>query len=533
MKKAFVYNVAAYIRLSSEDGDKTESDSVSNQRTLLLDYLVGKEDLVFYDTYIDDGYTGTNFRRPAFQKMLRDMDAGLVNCVLVKDMSRFGRDYIETGRYIEREFPERNIRFISILDRYDNLTDQYSILMPIKNIFNEQYAKDISDKIHASIKAKQRAGEFIGAFPSYGYQKSPEDKSKLIIDEYAADVVRQIYRMYLDGISKQGIASRLNSEGIVCPSEYKRLKGSNYKNSNKLETTTYWVISSVNKILKNEMYIGNMVQGTRTQQMRKRQHHVDKDEWIVVRGTHEAIIDMEDWNKVQDLLKRRTRAMNLDGNVSIFAGFLKCGDCGRAMVKKTGTPGHGAGITNYYCGTYVRGGRVFCSKHAIPHAVLEKIILEDLNTIIRNLSDLKSLIKKNKLTMPAQTKSTEEQLSTLHSQLSKVQKRKKSIYEDYLENLISKEEYITYRQDYMKQEELLLKQISALSELQEAPREEDIFSLPWIKHLLELNAIESLTRDIIAEMIQEIKIYENHKIKIIYKFSDEMKELFSTTIPCE
>lgn len=349
-----LFQTAVYIRLSKEDGDKEESDSVGNQRRLLTEYVAKKEDLILYDTYIDDGFSGTNFRRPSFQRMIEDIESGKVNCVIVKDLSRFGRDYIETGRYLERVFPDLGVRFISISDGIDSLKQVYDMLLPIKNIFNEQYARDISKKVQTAVKTKQKAGEFIGSFTSYGYKKSPTDKNKLIIDEYAANVVRRIFSMYIQGYGKQRIAMILNSEGILCPSEYKKINGLNYNNPKRLKSTTYWSYTTINSILNKEIYIGNMVQGTRYQRMRGKQKKVPKNQWIIVKNTHEPIIDMETWNKVQLLLKRRTRKLDLETNKNIFAGFLKCGDCGRSMTKMIYKNKDGTRVFDFYCGTYRR-----------------------------------------------------------------------------------------------------------------------------------------------------------------------------------
>ena len=307
MKKNNPFSVAAYIRLSREDGDKAESDSIGNQRKLIHDYLRDKEDFILFDTYVDDGYTGTNFKRPAFQRMLEDIESGEVNCVIVKDLSRFGRDYIDTGKFLERYFPDNDVRFIAITDNIDSMKQAYDMLLPIKNIFNEQYARDISKKVHSAMQAKQKAGEFIGAFASYGYRKSPVDKNKLVVDEYAAGIVRRIFQLYVSGYGKIRIAGILNDEGIVCPSEYKKLNGENYRNSNRLNQTSYWTYSTINKILQNEMYCGNMVQHRTCQQMHRKTRLQDKEDWIVIQGTHEAIIDGETWNTAQKLLKRLTR----------------------------------------------------------------------------------------------------------------------------------------------------------------------------------------------------------------------------------
>lgn len=530
MKKQTLFNVAIYIRLSKEDGDKAESDSVVNQRKLIDDYLRGKEDFVVYDTFVDDGFSGTNFNRPAFKRMIASIEEGVVNCVIVKDLSRFGRDYIDTGKYLERYFPENDVRFISITDNIDSWKQSYDLLMPIKNIFNEQYARDISKKIHASIETKQKTGEFIGAFAAYGYKKSLTNKNKLVIDEYAAGVVRKIFSLYVAGCGKVRIAALLNEEGIVCPSVYKRLNGANYQNSNRLDSTSYWTYSTVNRILQNELYIGNMVQGRKTQQMRGHQRLRDKEDWIVVKGTHEAIIDMKTWEKTQSLLSRRTRKLDMTTNMSIYAGFLKCGDCGRSMVKHIDGVKHGNGTIHYYCGTYVRTGRKFCTPHPMLKTTLDKIILDDIKVIIRSITDLRELVNKNKEISASIEQNVKDGVQQIEVELQRIQKLKKSVYEDYKDGLISKDEYITYRQDYINKEELLKKQLCAFEERTQSDTNTDVFENPWVKRLLELQDIEALDRDIIVELIHDITVYSDNRIKVTYNFSDELQPLFATTI---
>lgn len=517
-----IFNVAAYIRLSREDGDKEESDSVGNQRKLLKEYIAEKEDFRLYDIYIDEGFSGTNFNRPGFLRMLADIEEGKVNCVVVKDLSRFGRDYIDTGRYLERYFPKQEVRFISITDGIDSMKQAYDMLLPIKNIFNEQYARDISRKIQTAVKTKQKAGEFIGAFASYGYKKSPLNKNKLIVDEYAADVVRRIFFLYIQGYGKQRIAKILNEEGILCPAEYKRAMGLNYNNPNKLDSTTYWSYSTINSILHREMYAGNMVQGTKHQNMRSKQKKMDKDKWIVVENTHEPVIDRETWDKVQSLLQKRTRELDLETNRSSFAGFVKCGDCGRTMVKNTRHHADGSLTYSLYCGTYKRQGKEFCTPHKLPVAVLEEIVLGDLNGIIQSVNDLKEFVKAHHFTDSEVKQTDDSESGKIMSELERVKKLKQSIYEDYKDGLISKEEFLLYRRDYQKKEELYLKQAEALAEKKKDDITEDIFEMPWLKRLLEIKYIEKLDREIVAEMISEIKVYENHRLKIVYNFSNEL-----------
>lgn len=528
-----LFNVAVYIRLSREDGDKEESDSVGNQRKLLTEYVHKKDELILYDVYIDDGYTGTNFNRPDFQRMIADIEAGKVNCVIVKDLSRFGRDYIDTGRYLERYFPELGVRFISITDGIDSMKQAYDMLLPIKNIFNEQYARDISKKVQTAVKTKQKAGEFIGAFTSYGYKKSPVDKNKLVIDEYAANVVRRIFSLYIQGYGKQRIAKLLNAEGILCPAEYKRAIGLNYNNPNKLDSTTYWSYSTINSILHREMYVGNMVQGTKHQRMRSKQKKMDKDKWIIVENTHEPIIDKETWEKAQSLLHKRTRELDLETNKNIFAGFVKCGDCGRAMAKNMWRHADGSPTYTLYCGTYKRHGKEFCTPHTLPMAVLEEIVLGDLKAIIQSVDNLKELVKEQHFTASKARRIADTELSKIKAELERVKKLKQSVYEDYKDELISKEEFLSYRTDYQKKEELYSKQIEALEEKKKDNVTEDVFETPWLKRLLELKDIEKLDREIVVDMIHEIKVYENRKLKIVYNFSNELEHLFSSVYSAE
>lgn len=529
MDKIIIFYVALYIRLSREDGDKEESDSVSNQRKLLIEYIENKQEFVLKDVYVDDGYSGTNFERPEFKRMIQDIEKGEINCVIVKDLSRFGRDYIDTGRYLERFFPEMGIRFISLSDGIDSMKKAYDMMLPIKNIFNEQYARDISQKIQATLKTKQRSGEFIGSFASYGYKKSTVDKNKLVIDEYPASIVKRIFEMYISGVGKQKIARILTKEGILCPSAYKELNGDKYKNSN-YKNSTYWTYSTVNSILHKEIYIGNMVQGTKHQTMRSPQVRVDRKDWIVVEQTHEPIIDMDTWNKAQHLLKCRTRELDLTTRQSIFAGMIRCGDCNAAMAKVSWSKADGTKVYSFYCGTYKRYGNQYCTPHTMPLAVLESIVLADLKKIIQSIDDLETLAKAKKAGHKQPDKDTRQsQIMQIQGELDKVRKWKQSVYEDWKEDLITKEEYISYRQDYIKKEELLLKQIELL-EASGKESQKDLFESEWVKRLLQLKDIEELDRSTVIEMIDSIYVYENRKIKIVYNFTDELKDLFETNM---
>lgn len=528
-KGRLTFKAALYLRLSREDGDKEESDSIGNQRKLLKSFLAAQEDMVQEDIYIDDGYTGTDFNRPNFRRMIEDIEDGLVNCVIVKDLSRFGRDYLETGRYIQRYFPEKKVRFIAVNDHIDSKESAYDLMLPIKNLFNEQYARDISAKVQSSFKAKQRSGEFIGAFPSYGYQRSVHNKHKLIIDPYAANIVRRVFDLYVQGYGKVKIAHILNEEEVLCPTAYKRANGENYKNCNKLPSTSYWTYSTIHHMLKNEMYLGNMVQGKTRRDMHCRAEYVEEEDWIIVKNTHPAIIDEETWDKVQSLLKRNTRNLDFEHHISIFAGFLKCGDCGRAMSKKSYMDTKGRLHYTFRCGTYSHSGSKHCSSHMIHEEVIKQIVLADLNKIIQSVKDLEKLVEGQSKTVPTALEVSQMEIEKLSGELEKIKRRKREVYEDFKDNLISKEEYISYREDYLIKEKNLEKKIRISKEEAEAYEEEDIFQNIWIRKLLDTHSIIELTRDIVVEMIDCIQVYEDHKIKIVYNFSDELESLFELT----
>ena len=505
------WNTAGYLRLSREDGDRAESDSIANQRKLLEQYLSAHPELNLIGFYQDDGYTGTNFDRPAFRRMEADIEAGKINCVLVKDLSRFGRDYIEMGRYLERVFPAQGVRFIAVNDHVDSQQGRYDMLLPMKNIFNTQYARDISDKVRSAIHTKQQRGEFVGAFPSYGYQKDPANRNHLVIDPAAAQVVRRIFDLFEQGWGKIKIAKQLNAEGIPSPSEYKRILGERYHNGRKIDQTTYWTYATVHRILQNQMYAGNMEQGRNYRPtMHGKAVQLDRSEWAVVPGTHEAIIGAEQWERVQALLHKRTRQLSFEQNQSPFAGFLRCGDCGRAMVKTKR-----AGGIYYSCGSYKRYGPTVCTKHSISHAVLEGIVLYDLNQIISSVQNLQTLAEEAK--QPSSRGRSGER-ERLEGGLERLYRLKKSAYEDYRDGLIRREDFMRYQSDYERQERELSAQLQQLENVQE----EDLLLHPWVQSLLQHGKLTSLDRVTVAETVRQILVFEDGRIEITYTFSNEL-----------
>lgn len=510
-----VWMAGLYARLSREDGDKIESDSINTQLNMLYQYTDSCPEITVYDTYTDDGYTGTDFNRPDFQRLIQDIEAGKVNCVIVKDLSRFGRNYKYSGYYLEEYFEDKGVRFIAIGDGVDSIrTTGCDMIIPMKNVFNEQYARDISRKVQAAFKTKQKAGDFVGAFACYGYKKSPADRHKLVVDEYAAGIVRRIFRMFKEGAGQMRIARTLNEEGVLCPSEYKKAMGLNYRNCNKLNSTNYWTYSTIHNILKQEMYIGNIVQGKTRRRMKGKPKALPRELWVIKENQHQAIIDRETWETVQKLLTIQHVDLKLDENVSIFAGFLKCADCGRALAKRKDR-----NVVVYKCAGYTRYGLRVCSAHKIHDTVLREIILHDINAAIQKVSDLDRLFKAA-AKRPEQTAGYYQgEIASCNSEIHRVRKLKKGLYEDYKDEVISKEDYIRYQEEYSAREAVLAARLDALNDRKEAPGKE-FESNPWVQKLLQTGCIEELDRETIVTLISHIRVFENQKIEIAYRFSE-------------
>lgn len=518
------YLVAAYSRISREDGDKAESESLGNQRELIKSYVKKQKDMKIVDYYNDDNFTGTNFNRPDFQRMYRDIESGKINCVIVKDLSRFGRDYIDVGNYIQRVFPKFGVRFIAINDNVDSAVRSYDMITPIKNIFNEQYARDISNKIISTFRNKQELGQFMGAFACYGYKKDPNNKYKLIIDEYPASIVRKIFKLFCEGNGKIRIAKILNDDNVLCPSEYKKSVGESYVNCNRYEKTSYWTFSTIDRILKKEMYIGNMVQHTANcSKFDYSPTKVDKNDWIVVPNTHEPIIDKETWELTQSLLNRRTRQLDFQENVSKYAGFLVCDDCGRTMSKTV----WGNNNIRYVCGTYKRYSSTLCTSHAIKEPVLDAIILEDINNILSKIDNIATIVEEEKNKVKESKSSNgniENDISNIEAQLNKIRHLKKSTYEDYKEGLLTREEFIEYKADYDKQESNIINLVDKMKEAN-VSEEEILIESEFVKSLKNTSKITEVNRVVLESFYDKIFIGEDKKIKFKYKFQETISAI--------
>ena len=531
-----IWSVALYIRLSQEDADngtdKQESNSVTSQKTLLNEFIEEHDDLIVYDTYIDDGFTGTDFNRPSFQRLLEDMKSGNINCVIVKDLSRLGRNYIEVGNYIEQVFPLFNIRFIAINDSVDSFKNPAStntILVPFKNLINDEYCRDTSIKIRTSLNGKKKKGEFIGAFPSYGYIKDPKDKHKLIIDEVAADIVKKIFNWNVnEGLGKIAICHRLNDLGVLNPTGHKKIElEQNYNNYGIQDNTYTWTPSTVRNILNNEVYIGNTVQGKRRTKSYKvhKVEAVPKEEWVRVEHTHEPIIDKETFEKAYELSRRDTKVSQKTKELSVWAGFLKCADCKRAMNKKSSTNKSGSKYEYYICSTYRKKSNNLCTKHSIKVENLEKAVLKAINLHIDLLIDTEEIVKQINESTYQNTKNEniENMIIAKQNEISKISNFKMTIYEDWKNKDITREEYLEYKQKYENDIERLKENIKRLENERQKYENQNQSHNAWLEKFKNQKGIAELSRDIMMELIDCIYVHENGNITIKFKFEDEFK----------
>lgn len=529
-----VYDADVYLRLSKEDGDKEESDSITNQREFILEYLKYREDIRIHAVRVDDGYSGVNFERPAFQQMLDDIKTGKVNCVVTKDLSRFGRNHIEVGKYIEKIFPYLGVRFIAINDNYDSLTNDEqtnNIIIPFKNLINDAYCRDISIKIRSNLEVKRKRGDFVGPFAPYGYQKSEEDKNKLEIDEEAAEVVRSVFRMYLQGNNAYKIAEKLNKKNILTPMDYKKENGSAFYTGFKKNIKSRWTHMHVLRILGNPVYTGTLVQGKETTPNYKVKKKVKRDQskWSQVENAHEAIISLVDFQNAQEQLQMDTRTGTAKEKVYYLSGIVKCGDCGANMVRKT-VPSGKRKFVYYVCGSH-KGNKHICSSHSINAEALEENVLKLLNYQIRNVTDLAEILEKldDAQVRQGEMDKKNKQAAKKRKEIQKYNHMRLELYEDYKDGLITKEEYLELKEVYEKRTQ-------AAGQILEAMEVEMAFlddgernTCDWINEFRKYGYLECLSREVVVSLIEQILVYEKKegerypRIEIHFKYADEIQ----------
>lgn len=552
-----MWSVAIYVRLSDEDRDKRDKEdlsrSIENQIEYIRSYIemhgAGKENeygLKEYEVYSDDDRTGMNFKREGFQRMMRAVEENEVDCIVVKNLSRLGRHDMDMQKYLEQEFEQygREVRVIAIGDNYDSLYQELNIADRFHLLINREYSEQQHRNISIGMHTMQKKGLFVGAFAPYGYVKDPEDKHRLMIDPTAAEVVRRIYEEYISGISPKEIAYGLTRDGIVNPSAYKKLHGSNFRCGSKIsEEEVHWRGDSVKKILMDEVYTGTIVQHKQVHRklIDERPTRLPKEEWIRCENMHAPIVSGERWNIAQSMMKTVKHDTTKADEVTIFKGILKCGDCGHAMRKKWDKyiqvrSSDTARYLYYNCATYrdysqkVRAmgeNTPKCTSHYISDKAIRNVVMDDINKIISQVENLNEMVKKYQELPSNRSNSIRQEIEKKERMIERLRGRLKSAREMLYDGIITKEDFesdsTNIRADMGRVEkeiELLQKSVSSVSA---------VVSNPWIQQLLQNGKITELDRGTVVEFIDKIYVYEDKHIEIVYKFSDEFDHLFART----
>ncbi|MCL2189133.1 MAG: recombinase family protein [Defluviitaleaceae bacterium] len=520
------WDAFGYARVSKDDRDKSESNSIKNQRDMILDFAERYPDVNIINIVADDGATGANFDRNAFKDMINHIESGAVNCVVVKDFSRLGRDHIETGKYIERYFAAKKVRFISINDGYDSLhadmsDSNNSLIVPFKNIINEAFLEDISIKTKSQLAIKRKNGEFVCNYATFGYVKSPD--KKLIIDEYAAEVVKTIFEHKLMGYNELQIANMLNAKGIHSPAEYKKVSGEAYSTPFAVNEKSLWAANTVKRILTNRVYIGHLEQGKRTKASYrvKKYFYTPRETWSIHENNHEPIINKYDFELVQELLAKDTRISVNGGQLHLFSGIIICGYCNQPMTAKTIRKNSGRAYLYYVCTTHKRYKN--CRSISINSENVEKYTLLTIRkqvegfispydlTANMGLDELKSL-KKSTLT------------GMIEKSLLSIQ-----AYNDYLvksyahrvDGVISQREYDLFRSDFRKKIDDAEAHIVHLQG-EIARLEDNVRNHELIERFKSYGNITELNRRIVVGFVHSIIVYGSKDMEIRFRYENEL-----------
>lgn len=531
MKKQQHYKAALYCRLSVDDGNFGGSVSIETQKILLEQYCKDHK-ITDYKFYCDDGCSGTNFDRPSFKKMLSDIDEGKINLVIVKDLSRFGRNYVEAGMYVQR-FTDSNIRFIAADDNYDSLVNSDDLLFPIKNVVNEMYARDVSKKTKAAKKAKARDGQFIGSKAPFGYKIDPNDRHHLIVDEPAAQVVKRIFRLASEGVGYNKMAKIFREEKVLTPIAYFNLNNPDYFKSDYWRKKFDWHVTSIRAILNNEVYLGKLVYGKQRNKSMKSKEKVrnPKEDWIVVENCHEPIITQELWDTVHKILNAKHRPAKA-GEVQMFAGLLYCSDCGHCLTysqkqRKDGSY-HGA----YSCWMYKTHGKEYCASHYITFDTIYELVLIDIQRNLfqyrKNTDKFKSILSRK---YQSDSQKQAEQITLEYEQKQKrceeLDKIISRLYEDNVLGRIGDERYESMSQSYELEQVEIKKALPILkSKIDELKRQSDCAD-NFINVIKKYTIIDKLDASILNELIDKIVVHHREKtedgstfqqIEIYYRF---------------
>lgn len=523
-----IYHAAFYLRLSDQDlkEDADESDSIANQEALLREYIKNRDDIQLRYVFKDDGWSGVNFDRPGFQKMMEKIYDGEINCVIVKDLSRLGRNHVETGRYIARVFPAWQTRLISVDDNLDssrkNSFDDY--LIPFRNLVNDSYSRDISMKIRSAKKTRKQDGVFGGGRIPYGYDLDSVSKEHYAIDEEAASVVRMIFRWTFSGIGSTEIVRRLNKMRILPPSEYrKKRKARNY-----VPSDAKWNIRQIYRILRSDVYEGTLRLGkyTRPNYKVRKVLPIPEDQQFIFRNAHEAIIPPEEFELMQELLDRESKVHIKNGNSAFdlpLEGYVYCADCGSVMKIRTVRSGEGL-YQNYICGKNIKS-RQDCRPHTIRADKLEQVVLKAINTHLKILFDADQLLDEEKLQAftLSQKEEIEIRIGRILQEKQKLAEYAREMYWDYKEGVLTLEEYQELQEEARKQMDALAKNAAELEMEKNSGKMEDPAGLYWVRKYKEKGELEKITRRDVVTFLDRIEIKDEKHIKIRFRFGDEYK----------
>ncbi len=522
-----IWNVAAYTRLSRDDGDKAESESIGSQKEIIRAFVRDRDDMVIVKEYVDDGYSGVNFDRPDFQRMLADIKAKQINCVICKDLSRFARNYIDAGRYLEKIFPFMGVRFIAITDNYDSNGDKSqsdALIIPFKNLINDAYCKDISMKIRSQLDIKRKMGDYIGAFAPYGYKKDPENKNRLLVDENAARVVELIFRLRLQGMSNTRIASKLNDMGIPSPMEYKQSLGQNYESGFRVNEQALWNATSIRRVLTNDVYLGTLTQhkrGTPNYKIKKSVYYAPED-WIVIEENHEPIISQTDFDTVQSLLVRDVRVSPNSEAVHLFAGYVYCGGCDCCMTRNV--VHSSKKIYHYFiCSTHRAGDG--CSSHNFSEAKLNKIVFNTVCDQIRYVTRINELIT-DIAALPEEQRNIfnfDAQITKLNAEMDRYKNLKLNLYSDMSDGIISKEEYLEFRAGYDRKIAVCQQALGKIESECRNAVDDNAKGMEWINVFMQYRNITELNRSAIVNLIERIIINDSKHIEVVFRYQDEQR----------
>ena len=516
ISKPMDYHAALYIRLSKEDENEGPSESVTNQKSL-LDEFVKNNRLSVYDVYIDDGYSGTNFDRPDFQRMIGDIEAGKVNMVITKDLSRLGRDYIMTGHYMERYFPEKRVRYISLLDGIDTgVESTANDITPFRAIMNDMYAKDISRKIKSVKRDKQRKGQFIGGKPVYGYKMHPTEKNKIVVDEEAAVVVRRIFAMALDGISCRKIAAKLNEEGVPTPAAYAGLKVPNPG-----PYTGLWSSERISEMLQNETYIGNMVQGRTVKISYKSRKCLkqDRENWVVVEGTHEPLVDNETFQKVRMLVnsRRHTRSRTYD---FLLKGLIFCHECGYPLAVLNRKNAAGEDVLYFVCRTYQRFTKAgVCTCHSIKEKTVTDAVIAKAREVCEACLNPRELLPmaQEAVEQAQKENAPENEMQAIQNKIDSLTANLDKMYIDRLSGLLADADFERIYQRVKMERAVLEDKLKAL----EAQKECTVSTEDRARALVQKYMDSAFTsRELLVSLIQRVELTEEKQIIIKFRFRE-------------